>query len=230
MERLGDVTAVVLTCQRHANLPRIVDELRRQNVPTVVWNNKPEVSIDLGPDIPILSSGRNTGTFGRFVCAGLCRTALIFTCDDDCIPGDVATLAESVKRTGKLTTYLDAGHIAWSKKNHYWLGGCPVESFETLLGWGSCFRREWISVLLRYIAFFGEADEVLMSKADRIFTLLLCQPHIEIEREITHLSGARSPDALYRQINHKELIEGARERCRVLLRRLGGSPIGEPDG
>jgi hypothetical protein len=81
------------------------------------------------------------------------------------------------------------------------------------------FRREWVSVLLSYVAFYGEADHVFMSKADRIFTMLLRQPHNEIEHKVQHLPGATDRDALYRQADHKQLIGLARDKCRTLLKQ-----------
>ena len=160
-------------------------------------------------------SGENVYTMGRFAAARAAKTDLIITCDDDCLVTDWGTLYHRHLETGRLVSYLDPSHMAYAK-THYVHPHAGGTAYETLLGWGSIFRREWVSVLDRYHAVFGN-DDVFYRKADRLFTILLNQPHELIECDVRHLPGATSEDALYRKKDHWRMNKEAARRAVEVL-------------
>ena len=166
----------------------------------IVWNN---------------SAGSNSYTMGRFNALQSVETDLILTCDDDCLVTDWDTLYRRHIETGRLVSYLDPSHMAYAK-THYVHPHNNGTAYETLLGWGSIFRREWVSVLDKYADHFGQ-DEVFYRKADRLFTILLNQPHELIECDVRHLPGATSEDALYKKKDHWRLNKEAARRAVEVL-------------
>ena len=198
----------------------------------IVWNNSGRPSRELchrlrdsmsadmrlrGKTVGVAESPSeaNIYTMGRFKATQLAETDLIITCDDDCLVTDWDTIYHRHIETGRLVSYLDPSHMAYAK-THYVHRHDGGTAYETLLGWGSIFRREWVSVLDRYHTAFGD-DEVFYRKADRLFTILLDQPHELIECDVRHLPGATSEDALYKRKDHWRMNKEAARRAVEVL-------------
>jgi hypothetical protein len=219
----ANLTGVILVCQRPHNLVPILAEAKRQGLTNfLIWSNRDAVicqdAVRDFPNATVLSDsdGKNWCCLGRYLTISLAPTEMVYCQDDDALPGDISVLADRWAGTGRVATYLDAPHARWAHK-FYRLDGCMTEAYETLVGWGAVFSRQQASVLLRYSRFYGGIDDLLRREADRIFAMLQQSPHEEIEREIKHLPGAYSSDALYRQPDHREWGDKARAACRVLL-------------
>lgn len=226
------ITACLLTCQRPANLTGIVSALMEQGVRhVIVWNNSAISDDEVARYVlmgmafhpgngQVIGVGANRWTFGRYLAVQAAKTDLVYVQDDDVAPDNLYFLIRRHLDTGRLATYLDPSHLAYSQQ-HYKLDACKVDSWETLVGWGAVFPAAWASVLLGYLAFFGRADDTFFRKADRIFTMLLCRQHEEIESNVKHLAGATGEDALYRRSDHWQSNGDARDRCRQLLNMIG---------
>ena len=223
-DMMGPATGVVLSWRRPRNIERIVHNMldTKWIVRVVVWNNSqsPEAVRELKdvgsiPEVWLVNSRTNRGTMARYEAATMAETELVATCDDDVMVGDWDKLYWRHAATGRLACYLDPGHMRWAGKHyaHRYNGGT---AHETLVGWGAVLRREWVGVLGKYAARFGE-DQLLMDKADRIFTVLLDRPHENIRADVRHLDGATGREAVYRRDSHWSDVRRATDRAVVIL-------------
>jgi hypothetical protein len=224
------LTGIVLGYHRPQNIMPILTALRERGLSNViVWDNSDDarcikaIGPPFGDTMVANYGGPNRMCFGRFTAAAGASTKHIYVQDDDAAPSDVEELLYQCVNHRRLAVYLDESHTEWSKR-HYKLDDCRIGSYETLLGWGGVFEKEWLSVFLRYFMVFPECDEILCREADRIFAMLLCQPHIELKTEIKHMDGACDSDALWRQPQHKDFGRLARVACRRILNTYGGCP------
>jgi hypothetical protein len=190
------ITAVLTTFDREQEFRRVEKHLRDSGVfaDIIVWKNSPR---------------DNRMVYGRYLAAAQARTPLIYTQDDDCL----------VRNIGGLIAAFDGKHLVSAMKPD------AVERYEshkkrraqpTLLGWGSVFRTEWISVLDAYTARYG-VDSLLLREADRVFTVLLNRPHHVLPADIEEFTCARDTRALSMQKSHWEHYRMAVERAQSLL-------------
>lgn len=215
------LSVVLLNYRRPDNLTTIIPALLELPFvgEVVVWDNseqsyRPPVD---DPRVCLAGSGRNCGTYGRFVAARhLTRYPLIGTQDDDYLIRNWPHIYEAaLSHPDQLVAAMDEGHLRYNAtRDHH------GTAHECLLGWGSIFKREWIGpAFQKYIDRWGE-DELLCgpsSKADRLFTLLLNRKHHLLRAEEEQLDGVRGPMAIYRQREHGALKKRALARALELL-------------
>ena len=231
MERTGSVTAVLLNWRRPDNMVRIVErvllEVEIQRV--VVWDNSGtfEMRRRLGrefdeSEVRVIVSPENVFTLGRFEALEQVDTEYVYTQDDDVMVGNIRRVIRACRDEGKIATYMDEGHIRHGAIN--WVHEAGDETlYESFLGWGSCFKREWAERALEsWTDSYGEGHEVLARKADRIFCMLASRflgPHVEIECDIDHMTGYGDHEtALYRRSDHWELSAEAARMCVEMVR------------
>lgn len=216
----SQVSAVLLNWLRPDNLPQVIAPLL--DYPSiddiVIWNNSPEpLSLaDYPPNVAQWSCGRNLCTYGRFVAARYAaKHDTIYTQDDDYAIGNIEQIIAGFRDDPeRIHASLDEGHMRIDRQQHY------GEAHEVLFGWGACFDRRWIGpAFAPYIEAHGE-DELLLRKADRIFSLLLNRKHFVRIAEETRLPNVAGPMSLYKMPDHAKLNRLARNRCTAILERL----------
>ena len=89
------ITAVLLSWKRKANMPQIIDMLRRQTVPVEVWVINNDGAEDFGAD-RLISIPWNAGEWARYVVAGRVETEYTMFQDDDFMVGDVEYLEDAL--------------------------------------------------------------------------------------------------------------------------------------
>lgn len=186
------ITAVLLTWKRQDNIPLIIADLLRY----------PFISEIIIRDN---SKCKNIKCYARYTTAKKAKNDIIYTQDDDCIVHNIQGIYDKFME--------DPTKIAYSGIEGY---ENKIETYGeqqlALLGWGSMFHKSWISVLDRYIEFYGK-DDCLFREADRIFTLLQNKHHNFVPGGITHLKGKDDLDALCQQSDHITSKKLAIERC-----------------
>jgi hypothetical protein len=218
-------TGIVLAYKRIDNLPVVVNGMldcsRIDRV--LIWNNsggdlRQKVSqlID-DKRVIVMGRGANVVVMGRFFAANSLPGETVFaTQDDDCLVDDWDAVFRAYDEHGGVSSILDTNHVMWGRGHyvHRYQGGI---AYETLLGYGSVFPASALQVFKVYVDRYGY-DELLLRKADRIFTILQNREHAIVEvPKVKELPGARDSEALYRQPDHQELNRQAYERCRLLL-------------
>lgn len=188
------VTAVLLSWKRPNELKEIIKHLETIEFidEILVWKN---------------TSVSNKINYGRYLGALKAKNDIIYTQDDDCI----------VENIEEIYTTFDGKHLSNGIKpgamRHYG-SQKGSEPYSTVMGWGSFFKKEWFSVLNKYIERYGE-DYLFYREADRIFSVLLCRRHNTIPVRIRDFPSATSPAALYHQSEHiacmNEAIRKAKE-------------------
>ncbi len=214
-------SAVVLSWRRIVNLPLIVrglldqpfvDEVRIWHQDTARPLTLDDLEVD-DPRLEIINADGNRFTWGRFLAAISCQHDLILVQDDDQLPRNWPAIYQAaVDNPDQLVSSMRAGHIVEQAK---WTWG---QAQEVLLGWGAAFDRRWITpAFLPYLERWG-IDNLLMRKADRIFTSLLNRPHVIMEADVEQLWGdALGGLALYSRPDHWKLTRDARVRIGELL-------------
>lgn len=186
------ITAVLLTWKRQDNIPLIIADLLRY----------PFISEIIIRDN---SKCKNIKCYARYTTAKKAKNDIIYTQDDDCIVHNIQGIYDKFME--------DPTKIAYSGIEGY---ENKIETYGeqqlALLGWGSMFHKSWISVLDRYIEFYGK-DDCLFREADRIFTLLQNKHHNFVPGGITHLKGKDDLDALCQQSDHITSKKLSIERC-----------------
>lgn len=188
------VTAVLLSWNRPNELKEIVKHLETIKFidEILVWKNTPI---------------NNEINYGRYLGALKAKNNIIYTQDDDCI----------VENIEEIYTTFDGKHLSNGIKpkamGHYG-SQKGSEPYSTVMGWGSFFKKEWSSVLNKYIEKYGE-DYLFYRETDRIFSVLLCRRHNTIPARIRDFPSAANSTALYHQPNHiafgNEAIAKAKE-------------------
>src|SRR5690606_30449651 len=118
-----------------------------------------------GDKVRVIDSDRNLICYGRFKCAQQARNEIIYVQDDDVIVGNVPCLYKHFLADDTCITHaLSATHFRARDRFVY------PEAHVALLGWGSFFRKRWLSVLDRYTAAFGE-DPLFLREADKFFSI-----------------------------------------------------------
>lgn len=213
---MPNVTAVLLNWRRPHNIETIMASLRsvREISEFVIWDNSGTLNQRDFPGCRVYYSPENIFTLGRFKAAAMATNETCFTQDDDILVNNVPALLD-------MHFHNPDRIVAGLRKGHYEAeaGKKPFMN----LGWGSVFRREWVSVLDEWVRVYGE-DDLLRRKADRVFTILKGNHH-PVYADITPLRDPNgrlsesSPDALYRRPDHYTLTEAA-TRNAVELRDL----------
>lgn len=192
------VSACLLTFRREQNLFKIVEHLRQ-----FPWIGEILVRDQ--------SRSQNLLLAGRYRLIQRATYETVYVQDDDCLVHNLQTLYDAYSASPSALVHgLRPEHLARDKEENT-IG--PMHM--ALVGWGAFFRKEWISVLDRYTRRWGE-DPIYQREADRIFTMLLPRPHITMGATLTHLDGAESAEALWRQPGHLESRATAIARCRML--------------
>lgn len=193
------VTACLITYKRHENLAKVVESLLR-------WPFIDEIIVRNH------ESGGNEYCWGRYLAAQQAKNKIIYTQDDDAIVDNVDEIYE--KFLSDPTTVAHAGTEEYSqviKDNIY--GDHQMAMF----GWGAIFNREWTGVLEQYLERFGN-DYCFQRETDRIFTVLLRKHHNFVPGKITHLEGARGPEALSSKDDHVAFKNLAINRCLEIIK------------
>lgn len=208
------ISACLVSWKRPDNMRAIVERLLREPLidDIVIWNNNPDVVLEFAdPRVRVIESPENYVTYGRFLAAGLASHSVIYTQDDDCFVHNIAELYETFRQDPtRIAHGLKLGHLIDNPRNLF------GEAHMALLGWGALFRREWVDVFQAYIDQYGE-DELLVRKADRIFSLLLNRRHRSIPADVTDLPGTDGEEALSVRADHLEWTARAIERSLPLL-------------
>jgi len=216
-------SAVILSYRRIGNLRPIVHNLLAHEFvdDVVIFHNDPErklrlseVCDDTNRNVFVYNHDSNAYTWGRFLAAGLCFHSTILTQDDDVLPYNLDALwAAWCENPEVIAASMPKGHRRLHKQAYTW-SSCQ----EVLLGWGSIFDRRWIcSTFAPYKARY-DLDEILLRKADRLFSILLERRHRIIQAQFDELPGARSSGiALYSRPDHARLSREARRRALDLL-------------
>lgn len=93
------VTAVLLSHQRKANMPMIIDALRSQTVPVEIWLINNSGTESFGAD-RLVSIPWNAGEWARYVFAGRVETEYAMFQDDDFMLGDGCFLEDAIAAHG----------------------------------------------------------------------------------------------------------------------------------
>ena len=227
-------TGVLLTWKRLDNLERIAGGMLAEPAvrELIVWVNRSiRTTLDMRQrilaafpdrvcDIHVASHGTNLGTFGRYIAASNASHPVILTCDDDCHVRNWRDLLRRHLATGRIAFNLDLGHYRNRQAyTHRFNGGT---CYKGLVGWGAVFSRDHLAAFDRYLAKFG-CDELLQSKADRLFTMLQAAEHEIVRVQVEHLPGAKDPAiAVYRQPGHWANVVRARQRALEIMEDSAG--------
>lgn len=160
------VTAVLINYKRPADLERVKENLLQYEFidEIIVWDNTRD----------------NNFVYGRFLASRKAKNDVVYTQDDDCI----------IENIPEIFATFDGIHLSNGLKPE------AIKSYstrqETLLGWGSFFKKDWTYNLDRYVAKYG-VDYYLYTNADRIFTSLLPKPFNTIEAKVVDFPSATDP-------------------------------------
>ena len=214
------VSACLLSWKRPDNIAQIVTDLRHNPFidDILIWNNNPEIHLEIEMEgVHVIQSDKNLVTYGRFLCAQRAKHSIIYTQDDDCIVHNIPELYESfLASPDQIAHGLKHPHLFENANN------CFGKAQMALVGWGAFFQKEWVNKLETYKAAFGE-DELLIRKADRIFSLLLNRRHHSQLANVTDLEGASGVEALSVLDDHLEMSDRAVRRALSILQN--GSEI-----
>ncbi|WP_298868601.1 glycosyltransferase [uncultured Gimesia sp.] len=214
------VSACLLSWKRPDNIAQIVTDLRHYPFidDILVWNNNPEIHLEIElKGVHVIQSDKNLVTYGRFLCAQRAKHSTVYTQDDDCLVHNIPELYESfLASPDRIAHGLKHPHLFENANN------CFGKSQMALVGWGAFFQKEWVNKLEAYKAEFGE-DELLIRKADRIFSLLLNRRHQSQLANVTDLEGASGAEALSVLDDHLEMSDRAVRRALSILQN--GSEI-----
>jgi glycosyltransferase involved in cell wall biosynthesis len=216
------VSACLLSWKRPHNLQRIVDSLGQHNFigEILVWNNNPNIALRLaGSKVRIIQSEANEICYGRFLCAREARFDIIYTQDDDVLVQNVATLYRRFLQDDSCITHaLASQHMRQQARYQY------PEGHHAMLGWGSFFRKEWLSTLDSYVLQHG-SDEILRWGADKIFTILLNRTHNTCPAKLYPLPhGTTKGIAMYRDADHQRKNSLAVRQALAALRERKSVP------
>ena len=213
-------SAILLNWKRPWNIRPICESLLALPFcsEVICWDNSGTLQLDMPGVTVVRSHNGNVGTFGRFLAAQEARHGLLLTQDDDVLVENWPDLYGRFMDDGeRLVAGLSPGHYRNEAHKVPWL----------LMGWGAVFRRQWLDCLQPYLNQYGE-DEMLYSKFDRLWTVLYGK-HDPIPAQYISLTGpdGRRSDtdanALYRQRDHRKLVQQSVERALALRKELAHS-------
>ena len=216
------VSACLLSWKRPDNIGQIISHLRQYPFidDILVWNNNREIHLEIEMEgVHVIQSDQNLVTYGRFLCAQQARHPIIFTQDDDCIVHNIPELYEAfLASPDRIAHGLKHPHLFANTEN------CFGKAQMSLVGWGAFFQKDWCRVLELYKDEYG-VDELLIRKADRIFSLLLNRRHQSLLADVTDLEGASGTEALSVLDDHMELSDRALKRSLSLLKTVANNEI-----
>lgn len=152
------ITACLLCWQRTETLNTILKRLASYEFITeiIIWNNNTDVKLSSESSlVRVIHSDQNKITYGRYLAANEAKNNLIYTQDDDWLPGDINKLL-SLHKPKQVTSFVPETHIKEKSTNRF-------------VGWGSLFDASATHVFEDYIATYGE-DFLLYREADLLFT------------------------------------------------------------
>lgn len=216
-------SAVIPSYRRVATLKALVENLRQHSFvdDIIIFHNdvaNPIAAKRLGIDIRnvlIINSIENLYTYGRFYAAKqFAMNDAVLTCDDDNLVHNWPAIADAYEIGCKcVVSAMPPGHIKHQDRQRH------KASHEVLLGWGAAFDRQQIdSVFAPYIDEYGR-DNVMLRKADRLFTMLLNRPHTVMPAYFTRLYETERDVDLWQRPDHVKLTREARKRAWDLLDR-----------
>ena len=217
MKQQPRLTVVIPTYHRADNLKRIVPSITKHGFvrQVIVWNNGHEKVGWAQKSDRVLFVDSNVCVWGRYL-AALRHTDndWIGTQDDDYILTNWPEIYETA--IANPTQIVSAMHAAPNQQS----GIQPVGlGWEAMLGWGAVFHRSWIMPTFNpYLRQYGE-DDVLHNEADRLFTILRGERHVEVKAHANPLPGAGGPTAMHKQDGQRRRIGIARCRAIELLKR-----------
>ena len=208
------ISAILLSWKRPSNIRKIVNELLL--VPSIreiiVWNNNPELQLDL-PTCKVINSSHNFMPFARYAAAVLASESTIFFQDDDMLfpkRSIERALGEYLKDKSRI--YGTMGRTLKDGKYNYTpvIGECDI-----ILGQFMIFDKQLlISIfhnMLR-LAPFARGDDIAFS--------LLCETkHVALGLEYEDL-GMNDEFALHKQKDHVELRQKVVDRVMHLKKEV----------
>jgi len=207
-------SACLLSWKRPQNMQRIVDHLRTHNCidDIIIWNNNPDVFLEISDiNTRVINSPVNVKTYGRFLAAYHAKHAYIYTQDDDYLVLDIPKLVQTFQNDSSCIAH-GMPENQYTRKSQY----IHKETQMAFVGWGGIFQKEWLSVFDAYKEKYG-TDDMLQSKADRIFSILLHRKHNTIIMPLETLSPSVGPEALWIQPHFYTEAEQAEDRALDLL-------------
>ena len=118
------VTALLLNWKRPANLPRVIDSIRRQTVPISIWLwDNSGGDDDFGVDVVIRAS-ENFLCWPRWLMGALAHGDYVFSLDDDLMFTDDELIEKCIRRMEQLgdeapRTVLGRGGVVLNAQKHY---------------------------------------------------------------------------------------------------------------
>lgn len=208
------ISACLLSWQRPENMQLIVDSLRKEKCidDITIWNNNPNIELSIkGDNIRIINSPTNVKTYGRFLAAQHAKHPMIYTQDDDYIIKGIPKLIQTFEKDPSCIAHGMTKNM-YERRGEYEYGTAQM----AFVGWGGIFRKDWLSVFDIYENTYGR-DDLLQSKADRIFSILLHRKHNTIEMDVETLSGPAGPEALWIQPYFYAESKEAEQRALALI-------------
>lgn len=159
----------------------------------------------------------NRYVYGRYETIENGPDGIYCVCDDDVDVYCWEKLLSLHQKTGRLVTAMPQRHI------DYYNGltvdmpdGKPI--VESLIGWGAVMSHEWavefVKIAEQKMLESPSDRELIMRKADRLFTMLCDPPPVIVEAEFTALDGHSGPEALWRRKDHWRMNDAARVLAR----------------
>ena len=145
------------------------------------------------PEVKEITFVVGTTPFNRYLAAERAHYPVILTQDDDCVT-DMRTVIDSY-RPGIIVNAMTESHAK------------AYQGEETLIGLGSVFDRDLVSVLDGW-----EQDTLFLRESDRVFATL--NRHESIFPVVTPMLWATAANRLYRQPEHGASHVAIRERIK----------------
>lgn len=163
------------------------------------------------------SRGPNVGVLGRWEAARNAYYPVVYTQDDDAIVHNCAEILASFDGS-RLTNGMKGSHFGIE----YPVG----PGFETLVGWGAVFHRDWIKPILdEYGRSYPQyrSEHLSFTCFDRIVTTLLRRKHNTILADVTDFPSATDPAiSMHLQEGYSEDIIECRRRMESFPKEAPG--------
>lgn len=151
------------------------------------------------------TDAKNVGVWGRWLAVKECKNDIIYTQDDDCLIHNIDDIWRAWDGTCLANGLKPAAIESYKNRNH------------TLVGWGAFFRKDWVSVMHRYLEEYGE-DNILHTNADRIMTALWGKPYNTVAADVYDFETATDPSiSMSLQKGFIEDTEEAMRRLETIL-------------